>query len=367
MAPAVSVTSAPSPLRYRHASGLHAVTGALHQLHSELLRSSGDDRSQVRTSVMNLVAACTDRSRGDGAAADLLRIGMRHPARAIVIVANAEHEPQLEADLSLQCGLDDNQVCTELVRLDVQGEPAYHLTSIVAPLLIPDMPVYLWVVGAPPLRQPFTDEVIALVERIILDSGEYADVADTLELISSHLEKRAGRLPLADIAWQRTQPWRQLIAQVFDPWAARPWLRHISNVSIRCAGRDTTSDAWLLGGWMGSRLGWTRDGSPQISVAGDGDPHPPKGSPDIDVLGRLTEVEIHARQGADIAHVLLQRRGDSIHTSIDIPPAMSTARSVALPLRDEADLLSSMMAEGGDDPVYRAAVASAASLAAARG
>jgi hypothetical protein len=118
---------------------------------------------------------------------------------------------------------------------------------------------------------------------------------------------------------------------------------------------------------MGSRLGWTRDGSPQISVAGDGDPHPPKGSPDIDVLGRLTEVEIHARQGADIAHVLLQRRGDSIHTSIDIPPAMSTARSVALPLRDEADLLSSMMAEGGDDPVYRAAVASAASLAAARG
>jgi hypothetical protein len=63
----------------------------------------------------------------------------------------------------------------------------------------------------------------------------------------------------------------------------------------------------------------------------------------------------------------LQRRGDSIHTSIDIPPAMSTARTVALPLRDEADLLSSMMAEGGDDPVYRAAVASAASLAAARG
>src|ERR1700726_3261013 len=47
---AVSVTTAPSPLRYRHASGLHAVTGALHQLHYELLTSRGDDRSQVRTS-----------------------------------------------------------------------------------------------------------------------------------------------------------------------------------------------------------------------------------------------------------------------------------------------------------------------------
>src|SRR3984893_13629672 len=262
MAPAVSVTSAPSPLRYRHASGLHAVTGALHALHYELLRSTGDDRSQVATSVMNLVAACTDRSRGDGAAADLLRIGTRHPARAIVIVADAKREPQLEADLSLHCGVDDDRACTELVRLEVQGEPAYHLISIVAPLLIPDMPVYLWVVGASPLQQPFTDEVIALVERIILDSGEYADVAETLALLSSQLEKRGGRLPLADVAWQRTQLWRELIAQAFDPAAARAWLRNISDVSIRCAGGGASSDAWLLGGWMGLRLGWTRCRSP---------------------------------------------------------------------------------------------------------
>ena len=364
---AMSVTSAPSPLRYRHASGLHAVTGALHALHYELLRSTGDDRNQVRTSVMNLVAACTDRSRGDGAAADLLRIGMRHPARAIIIVANAEHEPQLEADLSLHSGVDDNRVCTELVRLEVQGEPAYHLISIVAPLLIPDMPVYLWVVGASPLQQPFTDEVIALVERIILDSGEYADVAETLALLSSQLEKRGGRLPLADVAWQRTQLWRELIAQAFDPAAARAWLRNISDVSIRCAGSGASSDSWLLGGWMGSRLGWTRGRSPRLSIAGDGAPHATENTPAIALLDRLTEVRIHAQRGDDVAEVSLERRGDSIHTSIDIPRTMSAARTVSLPRRDEADLLSSMMAEGGDDAVYRAAIANAAALAAAWG
>src|SRR6202011_3069549 len=138
------------------------------------------------------------------------------------------------------------------------------------------------------------------------------------------------------------------------------------DVSICCEGGDASSDAWLVCGWMGSRLGWTRDRWPNLSVGGDADGHTTETLPHDVLSGGLTEVHIRAQRGDDIADVSLERRDDSIHTSIDIPQAMHAARTVSLPHRDQADLLSSMMAEGGDDSVYREAVATAAFLAAPR-
>lgn len=356
----MSVTTPPTRRHYRHASGLHSVSRELEALHSELLRSSGDDRHRVRTSVMNLVAACNDPREGERAAADLLAIGTRHPARAIVIVAQPDGETQLEADLSLHCSID-NRVCAELVRIDVRGEPAQHLTSIVEPLLIPDIPVHLWVVGAPPLRQAFSEATVALTESIILDSGAYTEAAETLALIARELSHFGGRITIADIAWERTMPWRQMLAHAFDAAESRPWMRHITAIAMRCNGDRVASDAWLVAGWLGSRLGWAAEHRPQLDV-GAGAPQPDGGDAPP---GSLLSLRVEARIENRSASVELERRSGVIHTSMTFEGAVTAERAVALPERDEPDLISTMMTEGGGDEAYRAATAMAAALASA--
>src|SRR6202011_5871255 len=95
-----------------------------------------------------------------------------HPARALLVTAQRDAPSGIEAELRLQCSLSggpDNQVCAEIVRLRVGGDPALHLGSVVAPLLLPDVPVHLWVAGAPPLDQALAAETLTLVERLILD------------------------------------------------------------------------------------------------------------------------------------------------------------------------------------------------------
>ncbi len=351
---AVAAAAQPSRLRFRHASGLHAVTRALQALHRELVRSDTEAHAPVRTSVMNLVAACTSSGDGDRAADDLLRIGARHPARAIVLIARPERPPALEADISLHCSAGA-AVCTELVRLNVCGEPAYHLTGIVEPLLIPDMPVHLWVVGAPPLRQAFSDDAVALTDSIIIDSGAYDDAAGTLALLADQLGRRGDDLRLADIAWERTKPWREAVAQAFDSAAARPWLRRITSLTVD-ARRPAASDAWLLAGWMASRLGWEGERAPGIAVRGsDGTAAGDRG---------VTAVAIAAGAAGKHARVALQRHDDALRCAIDIEGGVSMARTVTLPEHDEATLVSGLMSDGGGDPTYREAVAAAAALAA---
>ena len=352
----MSVRAAPR-LRYRHASGLHAVARELHALHRELLVSSGEAEGHVRTSVTNLVAACTDPEQAERAEAALLSIGAEHPARALVILAQPEAPPQLEADVSLHAAGDGSHATTELVRLDVSGEPAYHLTGIVTPLLIPDMPTYLWVLGSPPLRQAFSEDAVSLTDRIIIDSGAYADAAATLRLISEHMRRFGDALGLADLAWERTLPWRQQLAQAFDAAAARPWLRRITTLTIRCAGTRVPADPWLLAGWMGSALGWKSTAGPRIDVTATGAPD----SADV-AEGSLLEVHVEADGDGGHAAVGLLRRGSSLQASVDIDGTLRSARSVTTAQTDEAGLISRLMSDPGDEQIYHGAITAAVAM-----
>lgn len=313
---------------------------------------------------MNLVAACNDRSLGDRAATSLLAIGMRHPARAIVIVADPEGDPQLDADISLQCSADGRRVCVELVRLDVRGEPAYHLTSIVTPLLIPDMPVQLWIAGAPPLRQAFSAEAVELTESIILDTGAYADALETLTLLDEQYAKYGDALVIADIAWQRTAPWREAMAQTFDPLERRGWLRTISAVRLQSDVAAAPAEAWLLAGWLASRLGWHASASPDVSFTTNNDAAATRAS----VAGageraRLRSVNLEMEQTSGKAQISIVHDGKSLRTTVTRERDARPVGIASCPDYDEADLISAMMAEAGADTVYRAAVSGAVALA----
>ncbi|TMB90125.1 MAG: hypothetical protein E6J45_09380 [Chloroflexi bacterium] len=326
-------TSVAPALSFAHASGLHAVVRALAELHHETLRTAAEE-SGVRMSVANIVAAGVDATSVDQAEAVLTAIGERHPARAIVVLADPERDPLIEADLSLRWQPGTSKVCTELIRLTVNGEPALHLASIVTPLLVPDIPLHLWLTGAPRLVQAFNPDTVAMCDRIVLDSGLYPQPGVTLGHLATELARHGSALSLGDIAWVRTQLWRELSAQAFDSAQTRPWLEHLDTVEIETAGKTPSAQGWLMAGWLARCLGWDARRQRSITCVA----RPP---------------------------VTLDRTGRALRTGIAGAGGDVTSRSVVLPEMDDMSLIGGLFSDTAADAVYAEAVSMAATLAAA--
>jgi glucose-6-phosphate dehydrogenase assembly protein OpcA len=353
----VSEVAVTTPLQVSHASGLHAVNRVLAGMHREMLRSAGVEGGSVRLSVLNLIAACVDVDNADLAIQAVSRLGAEHPARAIIILADPDGPNQIEADVSLQCSLlDTGQMCVEQVRLQVSGEAAYHLGSVVTPLLVPDIPVYLWLVGSPPVHQAFGQDAVAICERLIIDSGEYDDHIGTLRTLSDELDAVGDAISVADIAWERVMTWRQLLAQSFDGEDVRGFLFGIHRVDVECSGERISAQAWLIAGWLASRLQWKGSSDdPRVYVSTtqvDGVP-----------AHDLVRVALHSHDAGHDALVTLERRGSALHSVIDVNGGLRAERAVPVPDLNTIDLVSRLLEEATDDPVYRAALRSAAALA----
>lgn len=349
----------PGALRVAHVSGLHAVNRALNDLHHDMLRASGGvEGAAVRLSVLNLVAACVDVASADLAGRAIGQLGASHPARAIIILADPQRTSEMEADLSLQCSASDaSQVCAEQVRLVVGGEAAYHLASVVTPLLVPDIPTYLWLVGSPPLRQAFGQDAVAICERLILDSGAYDDDSGALQLLAEELEAVGDAVSLADVAWERTRTWRQLIAHSFDGEAVRRFLPGISRLEVECSGDGVSAQAWLLAGWMASRLGWKdAGGQPQLVTSARRIDDVPERN--------LVRVSLHCDVDGHSALITVERRAAALHASIDVDGGIHAERAVPYAEPDTIDLVGSLLESNDEDPVYRGALGRAADLAA---
>jgi len=294
------------------------------------------------------VAACNDTRLAARAADAVVTIAARHPARAVVVVADPEAPPHMESDISLHdTGVGGQYM--ELVRLDVGGEAAYHLSSIVVPLLIPDIPIHLWLVGAPPLTQAFRADAVALCDSLILDTGTYPDTLGTLQLVDHELQTYDGTLALSDIAWERIRVWREAVAVAFDGLDARPWLRRVVGVDIVGLGSTGSADAWLFAGWIASRLGWPATGGPEIALSCV----PAKDARS----GDIAAIRIRCAGARHAARIHLERGGSMLRTSIDIDRGVVATGTSALPSWDEAQLIARLMSDAGADACYSEAVA----------
>ena len=341
----MTAAAQPGLLRTAHASGLNAVGRELGELHRAMLRSGGDETRGVRLSVLTLVAACIDEAAAELAAQTVAGVAGRHPARAIIVVARPDHPPGITADLSLQCsvGPGREQVCAEVVRLQVGGEAAFHLASVITPLLLPDVPVFLWLVGAVPLGQALRPDTLEVCERVILDSDAHPDPGAVLAELSAALDRREA-VPVSDLAWSRTRPWREQLARAFDRSDLRPFTGEVTAVEIEAggAGDGAGAQALLLHGWLRSRLG-NRLGT--VTSRRHGGPAP-----------GLSGVTLYCRAQGRAATVSV-RRGQAGLAGEARVEGMAVGLGVAAPAPDDVSALVGAELEAqGPDPLHAAAL-----------
>ena len=346
-------TAAGGVIRAGHVSGLHAVTRELAAMRAALLRT-GDEAHGVRLSVLTLVAACADGADGDQAAAVIERMAVNHPTRAIVLVADPAGEPRIEADLSLSCAASGRgQVCVELVRLDVGGETALHLRSVVGPLLLPDVPVHLWLAGGPPLTQALSPDALELCERIIVDSDAYPDPGAVLRTLARTISGSARVPAIGDLAWRRIRGWRELAGRAFESPELRGFAEGIEDVEVRSAGTAPGAGALLLAGWLTSRLDRPGYRVPAVHHVTEGDG------------GGVVGVTIAATSRDRRGRVEISGDGGRRTLAIGVESTMrshSSAWAVEVERPELTDLVGAELEEQGPDPVYAAALVAAAGM-----
>jgi hypothetical protein len=183
--------------------------------------------------------------------------GWREPARA-ALEGMAERHPSRTILLFPEPGADDNRIdaraeverwevpdtdrglVTEVVELTLRGVRAEAPASIVEPLLISDLPVFVRWRGEPPWDAPELQQLVDVTDRLIVDSTEWDDVPEAYRRLAELFPRCAA----SDIAWARTSRWREHLATLW------PGIADVR--SIRVVG--TEAQAHLLAGWLRSRL-----------------------------------------------------------------------------------------------------------------
>ena len=194
-----------------------------------------------RTSVMTHIAWVP--TQWVEAAEDVLTgLADRHPSRTIVLVPDPDAEDGIDANAEvMQFPLGNGrQVCVETIRVRLNGSRAEVPASVVQPLLLPDLPVFLRWRGVPPFGERPFEELIDVVDRLIVDSTEWPD----LPAPYTQLAQVFDRVVVSDIAWARTSRWRPQLASLW------PGIKDVKTIEVT----GTEAQANLLVGWLRSRL-----------------------------------------------------------------------------------------------------------------
>jgi glucose-6-phosphate dehydrogenase assembly protein OpcA len=350
----------------------------------------------ARASVLNLIVTVVDDAAADRVVHTLMGLGVRHPSRAVVLVPEPGDTPQpLDARISTHCNDASgggDRICYEEVVLTVRGEAANHLSGVVAPLLIHDLPTHVWWPGDPPFNDPVFNQLIEFGDRLIVDSADFSDLLGGLRRLAN-LRRRSG---VGDLTWERLAWWQELTAQFFDAPRFRRYLPNLSKLRVQYAVAPPSSfrhdedeevapgvaapmaQALLYAGWIATRLGWRRhrtlepleDAGFRLRMEGKHEMVDLVVEPiATDALrpGELLSVRLRSLGETGAAEFIVDRDGEDAMVATNADGMTALLRRVSMGTPRESELLSSQLTVDRADRVYEDALRAAAILLASAG
>ncbi|MFO7168834.1 MAG: glucose-6-phosphate dehydrogenase assembly protein OpcA [Chloroflexota bacterium] len=367
---------APAPLAQTRVD-LRAIERELTGLWQSAAESAvaGHSAPVTRTCLANLVVLTSDRAEARRATETIDRLTAVYPNRAIVAAALPDTHadrggaPAIDAWVQAHCQIPAPgrpQVCGEQITIEAHGDAADHIPGIVLPLLVPAVPVALWLPRGEASAHPVAAKLADVADRLIVDSSTFTRGHASLTELVSLLD---GDTSVSDLSWARLTIWRELVAQFFDAASMRRHLAEIERVRLGVPERpgeplDRTA-ALLLAGWLAYRLGWSVvSGGAEMRLRGPGGAEVTVevvAAPADDSGERLAEVTISCRQ----ATFSVERvpGTDSALTRVEAEGMWPIARSVRMERLETAELLAGELRLLGRDAGFEGALRLAARLA----
>lgn len=240
------------------------IVSALHRLRSE---SAGETEGpDLRTSVMTHLAWVPPDWQ-EAAVETLAGLGDRHPSRGILLFPEESASDGIDAKVSVLAfplSAQRRHIAAEVIELHLRGNTTDAPASIVMPLLVTGLPVFLRWRGRPPFGEPTVEQLVDVCDRFIIDSAEWPDVP------GAYGDLPFDRTACSDIAWRRTEPWRRSLASLW------PGIKEARELKVT----GPVAEASLLAGWLRSRLehdvALAQEQAEELeSLSIDGEPCPP--------------------------------------------------------------------------------------------
>jgi glucose-6-phosphate dehydrogenase assembly protein OpcA len=254
--------------RSRSLDGVLTELGRIWQRPGRAAETDGEQAEAhvaARTSVQNLVVIARRPEIGTRAAAIIAQLTGRHPSRTLILSFSDPDGPSwLDAQIQAFCVVpraDASETCAELVYLTAGGEAGHHLDSLVAPLLIHDLPVTVWSPGEPLFTTQWLRTLTDMSDRLVVDASGWA--GNGLSRLAQMAELVDPRIAICDFALTRQSRWREAIAATYDLPEFTPFLRSIRRVAVTYATHDERGEAEGTNlvkpvyhvAWLASRLG----------------------------------------------------------------------------------------------------------------
>ena len=183
-------------------------------------------------------------------------IASRNPSRIVSLCPILGPDTGVKAQVSAYCPIQKSKthslMCCEYVTLRGTKEALARVSDLVAGLLIPDLPKFLWWKATPNPEQALFGQLSAIANCTIVDSCYFSDPASEFVKIHTLVEQESY---IADLNWHRLLPWQELAASMFDPPERREGLMLVDEITIDYAkGNDAQALMYLS--WFAGRLGW---------------------------------------------------------------------------------------------------------------
>ena len=177
-----------------------------------------------------------------------------HPCRILAVIAR---KPKADSRLDAEIRVGEASP-GETIVLRMYGPLGEHADSVVAPLLVPDVPVVTWWPDEAP-EIPAKHPLGALAQRRVTDAAAADFPRAALAALAVGYQPGD-----TDFGWTRATPWRSLLAAVLDQ--PHPRVR-----AAQVAAEHDNPTADLIAAWLSLRLGVsvarTVSGGPGITEA----------------------------------------------------------------------------------------------------
>jgi glucose-6-phosphate dehydrogenase assembly protein OpcA len=208
-------------------------TGAINQALTEARRRLG---GMTVGMVLTLIIVTDEAAQYDAIRA-ANQAAREHPCRILAIITR---KPKAESRLDAEIRVGEASP-GETIVLRMYGPLGEHADTVIAPLLVPDVPVVTWWPDYNP-AVPAKDPLGALAQRRVTDAVTAEEPRAVLAALAEAYQPGD-----TDFGWTRATPWRSLLAATFD--------QHHPPVSAgEVAAEEGNPTADLMAAWLELRL-----------------------------------------------------------------------------------------------------------------
>ncbi len=320
-------------------------------IEKELRKLWEQDDAQTNASLMNLAIYSEVEGSLVKNSKIIYNLTSEHACRAILVEINHRTtEAGLRAWITAHCHLSGGKksVCCEQIAFHLTGRVTGRFRNTVFSHLNSDLPLIFWWQGD--LSDVFTERLVAVMDRLIIDSSVWENTAEGFALIDEASQANDD-LVLQDLAWTRSWQFRVGLAGLFDDPAAQAALPELNAVKI-VYHPDHRNSALQMLAWLAVQAGWE-------TVSFEKDSQTFKSKSGVTITSILTpksdaapleKVELSSGK----VTVRVTRDAGAKHVSRQIQSSGYTASSLSPADPDsDAELVALQLSRGGKNSLFQ--------------